>query len=97
MYLTLLFLVVKPLALYSTKYSLNYLSTRPVKNNPIYATWSTTIGNFYPLHLIFNFIQVKNPLSLAFSPLNYSINDILTLHISILFILFFNAYPFLVS
>jgi hypothetical protein len=33
-YLTLLFLVIKLLALYSAKYSLNYLSIRPVKNNP---------------------------------------------------------------
>jgi hypothetical protein len=34
-YLTLLFLVVKLLALYSAKYSLNYLSIYPAKNNPI--------------------------------------------------------------
>jgi hypothetical protein len=32
-YLTLLPLVVKPLALYSIKYSLNYLSTYFTKNN----------------------------------------------------------------
>jgi hypothetical protein len=30
-----LFLVVKPLALYSIKYSLNHLSIYPVKNNPV--------------------------------------------------------------
>jgi hypothetical protein len=35
MYLTLLFLVVKSLALYFAKYSLNYLSTCPAKNNPV--------------------------------------------------------------
>jgi hypothetical protein len=34
-YLTLLFLVNSPLALYSIKYSLNYLSIYPAKNNPI--------------------------------------------------------------
>ena len=31
-------MVVKPLALYSIKYSLNYLSARPVRNSPIHAT-----------------------------------------------------------
>jgi hypothetical protein len=31
----LLFLVVKLLALYFTKYGLNHLSTYPVRNNPI--------------------------------------------------------------
>ena len=35
MYLTLLFLVVKLLALYFIKYSLNHLSTCPVRNNPV--------------------------------------------------------------
>ena len=55
-YFTLLFLVVKLLALYSIKYSLNYSSIYPVKNNPAYATWSTTIDNFIPLCLIFSFI-----------------------------------------
>jgi hypothetical protein len=35
MYLTLLFLVIKLLALYSIKYSLNHLSAYPAKNNPI--------------------------------------------------------------
>ena len=56
MYFTLLFLVVKLLALYSIKYGLNYLSIYPVKNNPAYATQSATIGNFTPLCLIFSFI-----------------------------------------
>ena len=56
MYFILLFLVIKLLALYSVKYGLNYLSMRPVKNNPAYATWSATIGNFIPLCLIFSFI-----------------------------------------
>ena len=56
MYFTLLFLVIKLLALYSVKYNLNYLSAYPVKNNPAYATQSTTIGNFTPLCLIFSFI-----------------------------------------
>ena len=55
-YFILLFLVVKLLALYSIKYGLNYLSIYPVKNNPAYATWSTTKGNFAPLCLIFSFI-----------------------------------------
>jgi hypothetical protein len=35
MYFTSWFLVIKPLALYSVKYSLNYLSTCPAKNNPM--------------------------------------------------------------
>jgi hypothetical protein len=35
MYLILLFLVVKLLALYFAKYSLNYLSAYPTRNNPI--------------------------------------------------------------
>ena len=55
-YFTLLFLVVKLLALYFIKYGLNYLSTYPVKNSPTYATWSATMGSFTPLCLIFNFI-----------------------------------------
>ena len=55
-YFTLLFLVIKLLALYFIKYGLNYLNTYPVKNSPIYATWSATIGNFTPLYLIFSFI-----------------------------------------
>jgi hypothetical protein len=37
-YLTFWFLVVKLLALYSTKYSLNHLSTYSIKNNPVQAT-----------------------------------------------------------
>ena len=55
-YFTLLFLVIKLLALYSVKYNLNHLSVYPVKNSPVYATWSTTIGNFTLLCLIFSFI-----------------------------------------
>jgi hypothetical protein len=35
MYFTLLFLVNNLLALYFVKYSLNHLSTYPVRNNPI--------------------------------------------------------------
>jgi hypothetical protein len=35
MYLTSLFLVIKLLASYSIKYSLNHLSTYPAKNNPV--------------------------------------------------------------
>jgi hypothetical protein len=35
MYLTSLFLVNSLLALYFAKYSLNYLSTYPAKNNPV--------------------------------------------------------------
>jgi uncharacterized protein HemY len=34
-YLTLLFLVVKLLALYFIKYGLNHLSVYPAKNNPV--------------------------------------------------------------
>ena len=56
MYFTLLFLVVKLLALYFIKYGLNYLNIYPIKNSPVYTTWSTTIGNFTPLCLIFSFI-----------------------------------------
>jgi hypothetical protein len=35
MYLTLLFLVIKLLALYSIKYNLNYLSVYLIRNNPV--------------------------------------------------------------
>jgi hypothetical protein len=35
MYFTLLFLIIKPLALYSIKYNLNHLSAYPTKNNPV--------------------------------------------------------------
>ena len=55
-YFTLLFLVIKLLALYSIKYSLNYLSTYPIRNSPVYATWSAIMGNFTPLYLTFSFI-----------------------------------------
>ena len=97
MYFTLLFLVIKLLALYSIKYGLNYLNIYPIKNNPAYTTWFTTIGNFTPLYLIFSFIWVKNPLSLAFSPLNLLTNSIFILVIPILLILFFNTCPLPVS
>src|SRR5580692_9858419 len=90
-YFTLLFLVIKLLALYSIKYGLNYLNIYPIKNSPVYATWSTTIGNFTPLCLIFSFIWVKNPLNLAFLSLNLSINGIFILNIPISVILFFNT------
>ena len=97
MYFTLLFLVIKLLALYSIKYNLNYLSIYSIKNNPAYATWSTTIDSFTPLCLIFSFIWVKNPLSLAFLPLNFLTNGIFTLNILISVILFFNACLLLIS
>ena len=97
MYFILLFLVVKLLALYFIKYNLNYLSICLIRNSPAYTTWSATIGNFTPLCLIFSFIQVKNPLSLAFLPLNLLINGIFTLVIPISLILFSNTYPLLVS
>ena len=97
MYFTLLFLVVKLLALYSIKYNLNYLSIYPVRNSPVYTTWSTIIGNFTPLCLIFSFIWVKNPLSLAFLLLNFLTNSIFTLVIPILLILFSNTCPLPVS
>src|SRR6202042_278575 len=60
-YLTLLFLVIRLLALYSTKYNLNYLSTCLARNSLTYATWFIIMGNFTPLYLIFSFIWVKNP------------------------------------
>src|SRR5580692_2494174 len=97
MYFILLFLVVKLLALYSVKYGLNYLSIYPVKNSPAYATWSATIGNFTFLCLIFSFIWVKNPLSLAFLLLNFSTDGIFTLIIPISLILFFNTCLLLIS
>ena len=97
MYFILLFLVIKLLVLYSIKYSLNYLSAYPVRNSPMYATWSAIIGNFTPLCLIFSFIWVKNPLSLAFLLLNLLINSIFILDILISVILFSNACLLLVS
>ena len=96
-YFILLFLVVKLLALYSVKYGLNYLSIYSVKNNSVYATWSATIGNFIPLYLIFSFIWVKNPLSLAFLLLNLLIDGIFTLDIPNSAILFSNTCLLLVS
>ena len=97
MYFILLFLVIKLLALYSIKYGLNYLSVYPVKNNPVYATWSAIIGNFIPLCLIFSFIWVKNPLSLAFLLLNLLIDSIFILDIPNSAMLFSNACLLLVS
>ena len=97
MYFTLLFLVIKLLALYSIKYGLNYLNIYPVRNSPVYTTWFIIIGNFTPLYLIFSFIWVKDPLSLAFLLLNFLINSIFTLVIPILLILFFNTCLLLMS
>jgi len=89
--------VVGLLALYSVKYSLNYLSTCPVKNNPIYATWSTTNSNFTPLFLILSHIYIRNPLSLIFLLLNLLINGILIFNAPISLIFAFNTYPLLIS
>ena len=97
MYFTLLFLVIRPLALYFIKYNLNYLSVYPIRNSPTYATWSATIGNFTPLCLIFSFIQVKNSLNLTFLLLNFLTNSIFTLDIPILVIIFSNTCPLLVN
>ena len=86
-----MFLVIKPLALYSIKYSLNYLNAYPVRNSPVYATWSATMDNFTLFCLIFSFIWVKNPLNLAFLPLNFLTNGIFILVIPISLILFSNT------
>ena len=50
MYFTLLLAIIKPLALYSIKYNLNYINTYPVRNHPTYATWSIIIGSFTLLY-----------------------------------------------
>ena len=88
--------MVSPLALYSVKYSLNYLSARPVKNNPTYATWSATNSNFTPLFLILSYIYIRNPLSLIFLPLNLLINGILIFNTPIL-IFISSTYLLLIS
>ena len=97
MYLTSVFTVISLLALYFVKYSLNYLSIYLVRNNPIYTTQSAIIGNFTPLYLIFSFIQVRNPFSLDFSPLNLLTNGILTFIIPILLSLFSSKVLFAIS
>jgi hypothetical protein len=84
MYFTLLYLVIKLLALYFIKYGLNHLSIYPIKNNPAQATWSIIISNFIPLYLIFSCIWVKNPLSFIFFSLNRLTDGIFTLDIPIL-------------
>jgi len=84
--------VVILLALYSIKYSLNYLSTCPIKNKPTYATWSATNSNFTLLFLILSYIYIRNPLSLILLPLNPLIDGILILNTPILLILAFSAY-----
>ena len=80
------------LALYPIKYSLNYSSARPAKNNPIYVTWSTTNSNFAPLFLILSYIYIRNPLSLIFLLLSRLIDGILIFNAPILLILTFSAY-----
>src|SRR6266403_4461516 len=97
MYLTSLLVVVSLLALYSVKYSLNYLSARPVRNNPIYATWSTTNNNLTSLYLILSLIYIRNPLSLIFLPLNLLTNSNLVLDIPILLIFALSAYLLFIS
>ena len=62
----------------SIKYGLNYFNALPSKNNPIYATWSNTIGNFKPSFYILSLIYIRNPLSFDLLPKNRLINGILT-------------------
>src|ERR1700728_191508 len=89
-------LVVVILFIYTlVKYSLNYLSTLPVRNKPIYTTWSIAIGNFTPSCVILKCIYIRNPLSFNLFPINRLINSnlilatpiLLTLSLSILLLL----------
>jgi len=80
MYFTLLLAVVSLLALYSIRYSLNYLSTRPVNSN------------FTPLYLILSFIYIRNPLTLIFLLLNLLIDSILIFNTPILLIFTSSTY-----
>ena len=67
-----------PFAYISVRYSLNYSSALPFKNNPTYVTWSSAIGNFKPSFRILSLIYIRNLLSFNLSPKNRLIDSILT-------------------
>ena len=88
------------------KYSLNYLSALPVRNNPIYTTWSIDVGNFTPSYIILKYIYIRNPLSFNLFSINYLIEGNLifaasilltlsssTLLLSIIYLTIFCNYP----
>ena len=62
----------------SVRQGLNHSNTFPVKNNPVQATYSMTVGSPGPLLVILILIYVKNPLNLWASPKKRSTNSILT-------------------
>ena len=68
----------------SVRQGLNYLSALPVRNNPVYTTWSINIGNFAPFCVTLKCIYVRNPLSFNLSPANYLIDSNLILTTPIL-------------
>ena len=70
------------------RYSLNYLSALPIRNNSIYTTWSINIGSFAPSYIILKYICVRNPLSFNLSPINRLIDSNLILVTPILLTLF---------
>ena len=73
------------------RYSLNYLSALPIRNNSIYITWSIDIDSFTPFYVILKYIYIRNFLSLDPSPINYLINSNLILAAPILLTLSFNS------
>ena len=78
-------LVVIILFIYTlVRYSLNYLSALPIRNKPIYATWSINMGNFTPSYIILKCIYIRNPLSFNLSPINCLIDSNLILATPIL-------------
>src|SRR6202021_3121384 len=78
-------LVVIILFIYTlVRYSLNYLSTLPIRNKPIYATWSIDMGNFTPSYVILKCIYIRNPLSFNLSSIHHLIDSNLILAAPIL-------------
>ena len=89
-------LVVIILFIYTlVRYNLNYLSALPIRNKPIYATWSINIGNFTSFCVILKCIYIRNPLSFNLSSTNRLMDSnlilaaliLLTLSLSILLLL----------
>src|SRR3984957_14731210 len=86
-YFTSKLVVIIPFIYTLVRYSLNYLSALPIRNKPIYATWSIDIGNFTPSYIILKYIYIRNLLSFNLSPINRLIDSNLILAAPILLIL----------
>src|ERR1700722_15210685 len=74
-YFTSRLVVIIPFIYTLVRYSLNYLSALPVRNKPIYTTWSINMGNFTPSYVILKYIYIRNPLSFNLSPANCLIDS----------------------